>query len=194
MAPTQKQNESQHLEQLRNAYVFLRMPPTNIPKHADSHHKQRTISDNQTSQTSRQPLVPEKQPSSMKSPFLSTLPFSQKRNDAQRLKQLRNEYFSSRMPPTNNPNNADNHHEHGQHPITRRARPLGTLEPLKSNHQARKSSPSRLHSTSLRLISKPTTRIPQRIEAASKGTNDTRPISSYVDASAATPDESVDNI
>jgi len=111
MAPTQKQNESQHLEQLRNAYVFLRMPPTNIPKHADSHHKQRTISDNQTSQTSRQPLVPEKQPSSMKPPFLSTLPFSQKRNEAQRLKQLRNEYFSSRMPPTNNPNNADNHHE-----------------------------------------------------------------------------------
>jgi len=87
------------------------MPPTNIPKHADSHHKQRKISDNQTSQTSRQPVVPEKQPSSMKSPFLSTLPFSQKRNEAQRLKQLRNEYFSSRMPPTNNPNNADNHHE-----------------------------------------------------------------------------------
>lgn len=82
----------------------------------------------------------------------------------------------------------------GQHPITIRARPLGTLEPLKSNHQARKSSPSRLQSISLRLIPKPTTEIPQRIEPASKGTNDTRPISSYVDASAATPDESVDNI
>ncbi len=35
-----------------------------------------------------------------------------KQNESQRLEQLRNEYFSSRMPPTNNPNNADNHHEH----------------------------------------------------------------------------------